>query len=87
MREGLKAAETYPEALLWVPYEDMCAAPSTWMARIAAFCELSPDPLFLSYAEEVLTPVASKPPFTLAPCLKEPFAETMRRLGYSETPS
>lgn len=84
MREGLARAKAQPGHVLQIRYEDMCAAPRDWMARIAGFTDLPQDETFLSYAENKLTSVPRKPPFPLEPCLEAPFAQTMRLLGYEE---
>lgn len=82
MREGLAAVAAAPDDVLHVPFEALCADPRAWMERIAAFANLPPDAVFLDHAERTLAPVAPKAPFALEPCLQDPFAETMKRLGY-----
>ena len=84
MREGLAAVDAFPRSVLWVSYEEMCARPRVWMERIAGFCGLSPDPVFLDYAEDVLLSAPTKPSCALHPCLHTPFSETMTLLGYTK---
>lgn len=84
MREGLAQAKAFPDQVLHVPYEDMCASPRIWMERIATFTGLPPDATFFHYAEEKLGVVTPKVPFALEPCLEAPFANTMLKLGYKK---
>lgn len=85
MREGHALAEAYPDSVLHIPYEEMCAHPRDWMTKIVSFVELSNDDVFSSYACEKLFDVPEKDSFALFECLEKPFAQTMTLLGYQES--
>lgn len=82
MREGKTLARAYPDSLLHIPYEELCAAPREWMDSIADFCDLPHDNTFVDYAAGKLEAVPQKSKFELEPCLETAFAETMALLGY-----
>lgn len=87
MREGLTLCRDHPDAVLHVPYESLCAAPSEAMDRIADFAGLAPDSVFLDYASRELTIRRPKPDFDLPEPLRAPFAATQEALGHREMPA
>ena len=85
MREGLALMAGNDGALLHVPYEELCADPSDWMARICDFAGYAQDPVFMDYSASKLSPVRPVEPVELPACLTRPFHQTMSQLGY-QTP-
>jgi len=84
MREGVRLERDFPDDVLRVNYESLCAAPKSTMLSIIDFCQLpSNDDVFFRYAESTLCSVDAKKPFSLAKEIEVPFHETMKLLGYS----
>lgn len=85
MREGLKLLERYPEVVLRVDYERLCAEPREVLENVAGFLGLSSgDEAYLRYGAQTLRPVQLRPPCHIPDILHGSFNETMRRLGYSK---
>ena len=73
MREGIRLLEKYPDAVLHVPYETLCAEPSETCSHIAEFTGLAQDDVFLEYAQSVLSAAPTKQKFDLPVFLESPF--------------
>lgn len=82
MREGLVLLEREAEAVMHVPYEELCAHPDAMARRIAGFAGLAEDDCYLRYASKVLSPPVRRAPFDLPGWLQEPFEATQRALGH-----
>jgi len=82
MQEGLHLMESMPDVVYPLRFEALTSSPDETLTRLLQFCELPADPVFLSYAQRVLKVVPSKGALDLDRTLREPFCETMRRLGY-----
>ncbi|BCO09745.1 hypothetical protein GF1_21210 [Desulfolithobacter dissulfuricans] len=83
MREGLSLLQQYPNDVLQVSYEKLCAKPLQVLGEITPFTGLAgSDMPFIRYAESTLKPVGQKKPFALAPAIEKPFCEVMQKLGY-----
>ena len=81
MREGLRLANAYPQDVLHVHYEDLCANPEKICARIGDFANLPPDETFLNYAKTALRSTKSKPEFPLPGMLEAPFRNTCEAIA------
>lgn len=81
MREGLRLLERHPEDVMHIPYEALCTSPVTVCRRIAEFVGLADDPVFLNYAEKVLSPAAPRTEFDLPTELQTPFRQTIDALA------
>ena len=82
MLAGLAVAEAYPDDVLTVPYEKLCADPVEWMVKITEFADLVDDPVLMKFAKTRLKLPKPRDPFELAPELQAPFNEVMEKLGY-----
>lgn len=83
MREARGAGDAWPEQVLNVRYEDLCADPATILPRITAHCGLSDDPVFTNYARSVLSAAQAHGGLRLMPELLLPFRETLVTMGYA----
>jgi hypothetical protein len=84
MREGLRLLDTYPEDVLHVPYEALCAAPVEMCHRITQFVGLDDDEVFFDYAKTVLARPAPTVEFELPTELATPFRQTIDALAKRE---
>lgn len=82
MREGLKVMTEFPNDSIRIDYEVICEAPRKSLTEISEFLALSGDEVFLNYGDAVLVPNKQKEPFELNKAIREPFANTMKSLGY-----
>lgn len=82
MREGLALLEHEAEAVMHVPYEELCAHPAAMARRIADFAGLAEDDCYLRYASKVLSPPGRRASFDLPGWLQEPFEATQHALGH-----
>lgn len=82
MREGLKLLEEFPDSVLRVDFEELCAKPREQLKIISEFFDFERDDCFLSYGEETLNSVEEKPAFKLDPAIQQIFLDTMQLLGY-----
>ncbi|NOR64179.1 MAG: sulfotransferase [Rhodobacteraceae bacterium] len=80
MREGLQLTEREPERALHVPYESLCQSPAATARQLAKFAGLRDDKTFIDYAEIVLSPRPTCPPFPLPDYLEAPFHATQAAL-------
>jgi hypothetical protein len=88
MREGMALLDQYPDDVLRMTYEELCAEPHRMLENMADFLGLSAnDGPFLRYGEGSLRPVAAKHPFMLDPSIEGAFLEMMQVLGYKGTHS
>lgn len=83
MREGIYWRNMFPDSFHTVIFEKLLEEPIAELQSIRDFCELGDDPVFSKYAIKTLHPVPSKEPFTIDPCISEPFNQMMKDLGYS----
>lgn len=81
MREGLRLLERHPEDVMHVRYEALCRAPDAVCRSIADFVGLEEDPVFLDYAETVLSPAEPRTEFSLPAELQTPFRQTIDALA------
>lgn len=82
MREGYALAAAFPQRVLHVPYEALCADPQKWICKIKDFTGLRHDEVCLEYATQKLVPVTSKKRGIIQPNLMPQFVNTMEMLGY-----
>lgn len=80
MREGMNVLRNYPEDVLHVPYDRLCANPGAMASQIASFAGLRDDESYLKYAKGVLAPPTSQPSFRLPDYLEAPLASTQAAL-------
>lgn len=81
MREARAMAAAHPEIAM-LKYEELCADPEPELARLCDHCGLSADPLFVSYAKEILSGAEAYKPLELMPELIAPFQDELRTMGY-----
>ena len=82
MREGLRLLRCRPTDIHMVRFEDLTRTPRECLKKIQTFCSLDEDEIFLSYAKEVLKPVAPHPQFEINPSIAPLFEDVMQQLGY-----
>jgi hypothetical protein len=82
MQEGLRFMQSLSTCIYLLRYEDLTQHPQDTLEKLLAFCELSEDAVFLSYAQQVLEPVPHKRPPNLSSIVHAPFLKTMRALNY-----
>jgi hypothetical protein len=83
MREGMRQAGRYPPSFHTVRYESLVADPRRELSGLLDFCELSPDGIFLTFAEHKLVQAPPKRGvLELHPAIRGAFDETARALGY-----
>jgi len=87
MRAGLCLMDEQPGLLHEVRYETLCQQPEPVLTSVCGFCGLGDDPVFLSYASRMLSPVPAREQTPLSPVIADVFMDTMRRLGYLNVPS
>lgn len=88
MRAAQKAQTEYPDAVLCIRYESLCATPGPVLEAVLAHCGFRDDPVFDAYAAGVLTPArADKKPLVLMPDLVAPFKKALVDLGYENSQS
>lgn len=85
MRAATRSSVEYPDSVLMLRYEDLCANPDEVTARMLDYCGLSSDSVFLSYSKEVLSAAEAYKPLELMPDLVTPFCETLREMGYESS--
>jgi len=85
MKEGLALCQRVRESVMMVKFEDLTENPDTVLKDILEFCELDPDPKFLSYALRALHKVPRRDPVELHPSIRPTFDKTMAALGYNES--
>lgn len=85
MREGLRQAQRYPDAVIRVAYEAILADPAAELLRLQRQCGLEPDPAVADYARKRLYDNPAKGWPHLLPPVETLFRNTMATLGY-ETP-
>lgn len=85
MREAMRAMQSYPEQLLVIRYEDLCANPTQIISKITDHCGLEPDPGLISYARQILEEAGSYSNIELCDYLVEPFQSTLTQIGYAQS--
>lgn len=87
MREGLKQAANYPEAVLRIGYESLLFDPERELDRLSHWIGIPEDPDMLDYARRVLHPNAAKSIPELNGVVRRHFDTTLAQLGYAPAPS
>ncbi len=82
MREGLRHLKRSPGSVYMVRYESLVKDPRRELTGLLDSCELPHDEVFLSFAEQRLSPSSERGPLDLHPAVRAPFARTMEALGY-----
>ena len=82
MREVAKVGREYPDEVLAIRYEDLCAKTEDILAEMLQHAGLSPDPVFENYATTILSQTEQYAPLELMPELVEPFRNTLAETGY-----
>lgn len=83
MRQGLRIAEQYPNAVYSIKYEDYVSS-SQSRSALLAFCDLSENSTYSTYCDEVLSTGRGAEPFELPSQIAEVFKQTMQELGYAD---
>jgi len=83
MREGLRLAESLPDQMCTIRYEDLVTYPECTLRTLLEFCELSQDDSTIAYATQVLKPMSPRKPQDLHANVKDIFIETMNKVGYT----
>ncbi len=78
MREGVSLLNSFPEAVLHIPFERLASNTEETMDKVSKFLDLRDDQVFEDYARDTLKPTESKPHFALPDFLVDPFLETQR---------
>lgn len=82
MREGLRLLPLFPNNILRVNYEELCANPQLKLPEITSFLNLEEDNLFTQYGIASLKSTNIKSSFKLNENIVQPFTSTMNSLGY-----
>lgn len=83
MREVLRQRQRDDNAMMFLKYEDLVAAPRVMLQQISDFADLAEDETYLDYGALVLKPGRHHDSPELHPALGPLFDQTMRDLGYS----
>lgn len=86
MQQGLRFMQSMPDCMYLVRFEDLTQHPRKTLEKLVTFCELPDDTVFLSYAQHMLEPVASKRPMSISLTIQTAFLKTMRALNYVDKP-
>ncbi|WP_370030253.1 sulfotransferase family protein [Qipengyuania mesophila] len=84
-REVKRAQARYPERLLSIAYEDLCADPEKVLKLILSYCDLSPDDGLYEYAKGVMSPSRQDLQLALDPDLLPIFRQTLASAGYGDS--
>lgn len=81
------AAQAAHESVILLRYETLCAKPISVLTKALAHCGLAGDPVFMDYANDILSAAQEYKPLKLLPDLVRPFCETLAEMGYKESVS
>jgi len=82
MNMGLKMIEKFPDRILPVKYEELCAQPEQTLNRILKFNGLTSDQTCIDYGKKILKTSSSRSRITLQPELEEAIHVLCGKLGY-----
>lgn len=77
MRAGLRATAEYPDQVYHLPYENLCADPSSAVQDLAAFLGLENDDVLQTFAADRLKVASASAPISLPSILQIPFKKVM----------
>jgi hypothetical protein len=83
MNFGLKMFGKFPDKLLPVQYEKLCADPEKTLREICRFADLNTDETFLEFGKQVIRPTPCKQEPKVHSVLHESIEDLSRKLGYA----
>lgn len=87
MRAARQAQTDFPQSVHCLRYEDLCADPVATLADVQNHCNLSPDPVFVQYAQAIISDAESHDTLALMSQLVGPFRGTLTQQGYGHSTS